>query len=107
MDFHIELVIRFDYGVSVPWVMELRDGEGNLAVSGRMGWRMCTVAAPLQGKDLRSIGEFSVNGGETIPFVLSYGRSYGLPPAQLDPRQALAKTETFLARLAAPMPDRR
>ena len=104
MDFHIELVIRFDYGISVPWVTELQDGEGILAVSGSDALVLRTPA-PLQGEDLRSIGEFSVIEGETVPFVLSYGRSYGPPPAQLDPRQALAKTETFWRGWLRPCPS--
>ena len=103
-DFRIELVIRFDYGVSVPWVMELQDGEGILAVSGSDALLLRTPV-PLQGEDLRSIGEFSVKGGETVPFVLSHGRSYGPPPAQLDPRQALAKTETFWRGWLHPCPS--
>ncbi len=104
MDFYIELVIRFDYGVSVPWVTELQDKEGILAISGPDALVLRTPT-PLHGEDLRSVGEFSVKAGETVPFVLGYERSYGPPPAPLDPRQALAKTETFWRDWLHPCPS--
>ena len=34
IDFRTELVIRFDYGASVPWVRRLEDGGGLEAVAG-------------------------------------------------------------------------
>jgi GH15 family glucan-1,4-alpha-glucosidase len=103
IDFMIELVIRFDYGVSVPWVMELQDKEGILAISGPDAV-MLRTPTPLHGENLRSIGEFSVKAGETVPFVLGYGLSYRPPPARLDPQQALAKTEAFWRSWLHPCP---
>ncbi len=36
-DFRIELVIRFDYGVSVPWVTEFKMGKGSWRSPAPMG----------------------------------------------------------------------
>jgi GH15 family glucan-1,4-alpha-glucosidase len=49
----------------------------------------------LRGKDLTTIGEFSVAAGETVPFVLTYGPSYGALPGVIDVAEALRETETF------------
>ena len=94
LEFHTELIIRFDYGVSVPWVRQLEDEPGVRAVAGPDALELRTPA-PLEGQDWRSVGDFSVSAGETVPFVLSYGRSYGPPPARLHPQQALAETDQF------------
>ena len=103
LDFHTELVIRFDYGVSVPWVKQLQDEPGLCAVAGPDGLVLRTPVA-LEGENLRTIGDFSVAAGETVPFVLSYGRSYGRPPAPLDPQQTLADTDRFWRNWLHPCP---
>ncbi|HXY58474.1 MAG TPA: glycoside hydrolase family 15 protein, partial [Methylocystis sp.] len=103
LDFHIELVIRFDYGVSVPWVKQLQDEPGLCAVAGPDGLVLRTPTT-LEGENLRTIGDFPVAAGDTVPFVLSYGRSYGRPPAPLDPQRALADTDKFWRDWLHPCP---
>ncbi len=69
-----ELILRFDYGRTVPWVERLEDGRlGAIA-----GPDLVTLRTPvaLRGENLTTVGEFAVAAGERIPFVLSYGRSY-------------------------------
>jgi GH15 family glucan-1,4-alpha-glucosidase len=95
IDFRTELVIRFDYGASVPWVSRLEDGGGLQAVAGP-NMLVLRTPVPLHGEDLRTIGEFSVTAGDKAPFVLSYGPSYyKARPSTPDSRAALAETETF------------
>ncbi|HEY8007275.1 MAG TPA: glycoside hydrolase family 15 protein [Methylocella sp.] len=94
LDFRTELVIRFDCGISVPWVSQLEDENGLEAVTGPDILVLRTPVA-LHGEDLRTIGEFSVAAGETVPFVLSHGASYRPRPSAVDPQVALAQTETF------------
>ncbi len=90
---HAELVIRFDYGVTVPWVTRAPDGALT-AVAGPHKLVLRTPA-PIQGKDLRTIASFTITAGETIPFVLTHGASH-LPAAkELDVKAALARTERF------------
>src|SRR5690606_24298681 len=51
--------------------------------------------APLRGEGLRTISEFTLSAGETVPFVLTYGTSHLAPPAPVDPEKAAAETERF------------
>jgi GH15 family glucan-1,4-alpha-glucosidase len=93
VDFRTELVIRFDYGASVPWVTRLADG-GLSAVAGP---EMLVLNTPveLHGEDLRTIGTFSVAAGETVPFVLTYGSSYLPRSTPAGAAAALTRTEAF------------
>ncbi len=88
-----ELVLRFDYGSIVPWVVRL-DKKTLSAVAGP---DRAILRTPIEvhGEDMKTIGEFVVSAGETVPFVLSYSPSYIRPPAPVDPQKALTATETF------------
>jgi len=95
-----ELVLRFNYGSSVPWVTRLDDG----ALRAIAGPDMTVLRTPveLHGNDLKTVGTFQVSEGETVAFVLSYARSYlDAPPPPIDPRAALSDTETFWRNWAA------
>jgi GH15 family glucan-1,4-alpha-glucosidase len=94
LDFRTDLVIRFDCGISVPWVSQLDDERGLQAVAGP-NMLVLRTPIPLHGDDLRTVGEFSVAAGETVSFVLSHGPSHRPRPNAMDPQLALAQTETF------------
>ena len=91
--FQTELVVRFNYGATVPWVNRLDDGSIN-AIAGPERVVLRTPVA-LYGEDLRTVGEFAVEAEQSIPFVLSYGSSFQSPPPTVDWFDALARTETF------------
>jgi GH15 family glucan-1,4-alpha-glucosidase len=95
----LHLVLRFDYGSSVPWVTRLDDGSGIVAVAGPNLAVLRTPVA-LHGEDLATAAEFTVGPGERIPFVLSYGPSHRPPPTPLAAEIALATTEDFWLRWA-------
>jgi GH15 family glucan-1,4-alpha-glucosidase len=88
-----ELIIRFDYGLLIPWVTRLDDGALRAIAGPDMV--VLRTPVPLRGVDFRTVGEFTVSVGETVPFVLSYGPSHLPPPPPIDPVKALAATETF------------
>ncbi|HEY6981751.1 glycoside hydrolase family 15 protein [Reyranella sp.] len=88
-----ELVIRFDYGATVPWVTRAEDGVID-AIAGPERLVLRTPAA-LHGEDLKTVGEFEVGAGEAIPFVLSHGPSFDRPPPPIDPFDALERTQAF------------
>jgi GH15 family glucan-1,4-alpha-glucosidase len=69
--FQTELVLRFNYGASVPWVNRLDDGTIN-AIAGPERLVLRTPTS-LYGEDLKTLGEFTVEAGQSIPFVLCYG----------------------------------
>jgi hypothetical protein len=49
----------------------------------------------LYGEDLKTLGEFTVETGQSIPFVLSYGSSFQNQPPPIDPFQALDQTKAY------------
>jgi GH15 family glucan-1,4-alpha-glucosidase len=90
---HTELILRFGYGAVVPWVTRLESG----VLRAIAGPDMVLLRTPvhLQGKNMTTVGEFTVLRGETIPLVLSYARSHRpIPPAR-DPTASLEATEKF------------
>jgi GH15 family glucan-1,4-alpha-glucosidase len=94
--FRTEVVARFGYGATVPWVTRTEDGTID-AIAGPERLVLRTPVA-LRGEDLRTVGEFTVEAGQSVPFVLSYGRSFESPPPPIDPFEALEHTEAFWRR---------
>jgi GH15 family glucan-1,4-alpha-glucosidase len=50
---------------------------------------------PLVGQNFKTVAEFNVVAGQTVPFVLTDAHSHLPPPPPLDPSLALKHTETF------------
>jgi GH15 family glucan-1,4-alpha-glucosidase len=88
-----ELVIRYDYGSTLPWVRRLED-DTRAAVAGPDA--LC-FRSPVEhrGEDLRTIGEFTVREGERVPFVLTWYPSNEDAPERIDPEQALQDTVDY------------
>src|ERR1700730_2792779 len=101
--FQTELVVRFNYGAAVPWVNRLDDASIN-AIAGP---ERVVLRAPVRrhGEDLRTVGEFTVEAGQSIPFVLSYGPSFQDPPPAIDGFDALTRTEAFWRAWSDRCPD--
>ena len=93
VDFRTEFVVRFDYGATVPWVNRLDDG-GISAIAGPERVVLRTPAT-LYGEDLKTVGEFAIEAGQSIPFVLSYGASFQKQPPAVDAFDALERTQAF------------
>jgi GH15 family glucan-1,4-alpha-glucosidase len=93
-----EIVIRFDYGASVPWVR--RRDMGIVAIAGPDLLRL-TTSVPLRGRDFRTVGEFVVRAGERVAFELAWSPSHLDPPPSLDPFAALEQTEAWWESWAA------
>ncbi len=89
----IEVILRFDYGYLVPWVERLSEG-GISAIAGPERVVLRTPV-PLRGEDLKTVGEFAIGAGETIPFVLSYGPSHQPAPRPVDAERALHNALAF------------
>jgi GH15 family glucan-1,4-alpha-glucosidase len=83
----MELTLRFDYGTVVPWVSRLEDN------------RLCAVAGPdrivfsttvpLRGEDLKTLADFEVEEGQTVPFALTWSHSFRSLPSPLDAAAAV------------------
>jgi GH15 family glucan-1,4-alpha-glucosidase len=88
-----ELVIRFDYGLVVPWVMRL-DSHSLVAIGGPDGLLLRTPIL-LEPEGMTHAAEFVVGAGDRVPFVLTWFPSHERRPEDVDPEQALVDTETF------------
>jgi GH15 family glucan-1,4-alpha-glucosidase len=88
-----ELTLRFDYGSVVPWVTRLADGRTSF-VAGPDRVLLSTPVS-VHGEKLKTVGDFKVKVGESVPFVLSYSPSYVSLPTRISANAALRATERF------------
>ena len=89
-----ELVIRFGYGATVPWMTQL-DDRSRRAIAGP-DLVLLRTPAPLRGEDFKTVGEFTVDAGETVPFTLTYMPSHlPVPAAAENPLDQLRATQRF------------
>ncbi|WP_063689721.1 glycoside hydrolase family 15 protein [Bradyrhizobium stylosanthis] len=88
----MELVIRFGFGVDIPWVRRI--DHSLMAIAGQ---DMTVLRTPVEtcGENLTTVSDFEVGEGETVPFVLTYGPSHLDPPKPIDPEIAFRETEKF------------
>lgn len=91
--FHTELILRFGYGAIVPWVTRSSD-DAILAVAGP-DMVVLRTSARMHGENLKTVGDFAVAAGETVPFVLSYAPSHRPLPEPCDAEARLGDTEKF------------
>jgi len=89
----MELVLRFDYGRSVPWVTRLEDGSLR-AISGPDMAALRTTA-PLRGESLTTISEFTVSEKQSVSFVLTYAPSHEELPKPSHAEHELELTTDF------------
>src|SRR3954469_4727957 len=67
----MELVMRFGYGATTPWVTRIKDcgvkaGTGSVMV-------VLRTPAAVRGENFKTVAQFTIGEGKTLPFVLSYG----------------------------------
>jgi GH15 family glucan-1,4-alpha-glucosidase len=93
---HMELAIRFDYGVTVPWVSR-HDTRTMTAVAGPhlLSFR---TRAEVRGENMHSVADFKVSKGTSYSFVLAYGQSFGPLPQSIDSYIGLDETERYWRR---------
>src|ERR1051325_235472 len=87
-----EIVLRFDYGRGIPWVRHHFGGP--LAVGGPNAVQFITPVALRGTPDLTTVGDFTVEAGETVPFTMSWYPSHHKGFQYRDPRETLLATET-------------
>jgi GH15 family glucan-1,4-alpha-glucosidase len=90
---HCDLVIRFDYGISVPWVN--RHDETTITATAGPHMLVIRTPVPLKGKDMRTLGDFTVRKGEVVPFSMTYVPSHEPLPLPLDIEVAEGATEKY------------
>ena len=94
----LDLSIRFDYGLTVPWVThkpeELRAIAGPNMVVLRSQC-MQGEAAELHGEAMTTVTEFNVRSGDRVCFTLTYAHSLEDLPEPIDVNVAMRETEEF------------
>ena len=104
-----ELTIRFDYGLTVPWVARGPHHE-LLATAGPLKLVLRTGAHTV-GRNMRTLSHFKVAAGEQVAFVMQCVASVAEIPKPCDAEAALERTRDFWTRWAAngrsdtPWPD--
>ena len=91
-----EFLLRFDYGLIVPWITRM-DGEGLHAIAGP-DMVVLHANASLEARGMKHSAVFTVRPGETVSFVLSYAKSFEQPPPPIDALKALEDTENAWRR---------
>lgn len=100
----MELVLRFDYGRTVPWVTRQDDGDLR-AVAGPHQVTLRT-SVPTRGENMHTVADFEVGEGEDATFVLTHFDSHLPAPEPTDPRLQLGETEAFWADWIGSCSDR-
>jgi GH15 family glucan-1,4-alpha-glucosidase len=96
VDMRTELAIRFDYGVTIPWVSR-HDTRTMMAVAGPHLLTFRT-RVEVHGENMHSVADFRVKKGTTYSFVLGYGQSFGPLPQSIDSFISLDETERYWRR---------
>jgi len=88
----MEMALRFDYGLTVPWVTRIPGGVRAIA-----GPNLATLRAsvPMNGENMKTVADFTVGKGDRVTFSLTYGLSYKRNPAKIDPVQTLNEADTL------------
>jgi GH15 family glucan-1,4-alpha-glucosidase len=90
---HGELILRFGYGASVPWVTRI--GDNTLRAVAGPDMAVLHSSVPFRGEGFRTIGDFSISAGEKQAFSLSYALSHHELPGPVDVEAQLAATEKY------------
>ena len=86
------LRLRFDYGTLPPWVERVEDG-----LVGKVGPDLVVLHAPVTVSVEQHMAEaaFTVEAGDRLGFVLSYGPAHLPAPGRINVEAALAATQGF------------
>jgi GH15 family glucan-1,4-alpha-glucosidase len=98
VELHGELIIRFGYGATVPWVTRV-DNRTMRAVAGP-DMVVLHSSVPFRGEHFRTVGDFSIEAGEKKSFCLSYLPSHEELPEAVDAEEQLAATERYWEKWA-------
>lgn len=88
----MDLAIRFDYGRTIPWVTTL---GGDLRAVAGAEMVVLRTEAPIEGKGMSTVSEFTVSEGESIGFTLTAASSLGEVPDSPAVEEALRDTSAF------------
>jgi GH15 family glucan-1,4-alpha-glucosidase len=94
----MELVLRFDYGLTVPWVTKHEQEVRAIAGPNMTVLRSeCKGSEPAEfrGEDMKTVSDFAVRAGEEVCFTLTYASSNEEVPAAVPVEDALRDTQAY------------
>lgn len=97
VEMEMEFIVRFDFGLTVPWVRHRDWGLDAIAGPNALELRS---PVPLENADFRTRARFTVAEGESLAFVLTWYPSHLEPPTPVDPDTCLERTLAFWAEFA-------
>jgi GH15 family glucan-1,4-alpha-glucosidase len=86
-----EIILRFDYGRSIPWVR--RHFAGLSAVAGANAIQVCSPVDLKGAPDMSTRATFMIEAGESLPFTMAWYPSHRKKFYYRDPCDALLATE--------------
>jgi GH15 family glucan-1,4-alpha-glucosidase len=92
VEMEMTLIIRFDYGWTVPWVRH--EKEGLVAIAGPNALILRTDV-PTFGEDLSTSARFNVGPGERKSFVLTWHPAHIKHPTSVETGDSLEETESY------------
>lgn len=95
---HMDLLIRFDYGLTVPWVTKNKEEIRAIAGPNMVVLRsQCMRGKPaeIRGEDLKTVSDFTVRAGDRICFTLTYASSIEDVPEEVPVERALQDTRDY------------
>ena len=99
---HMDLVLRFDYGLTVPWVTKHGDELQAVAGPDMVVLRSQCLESrrrrvpELVGEGLKTVSDFVLREGrDKVCFTLTYGNSFEDVPAAISPEDALKDTHDY------------
>jgi GH15 family glucan-1,4-alpha-glucosidase len=98
VEMEMKLVIRYDYGWTIPWVKHLDQGITALAGPNALVLR---TDVPTFGEDLSTMARFSVGPEERKSFVLTWHPAHEQAPDPVDADQSLTETLAYWRDWAA------
>ena len=89
---HMDLVIRFDYGDTIPWVSNT---DGQLTAIAGPDALCLWSAVEMRGEDMATVADFTIGEGQAMSFVMSWFPSHAPPPRPLASRWVIQDTERY------------
>ncbi|WP_435019171.1 glycoside hydrolase family 15 protein [Tundrisphaera sp. TA3] len=89
---NLELILRFDYGSIVPWVVAC---PGGLTATAGPDHIRLMADIPLRGENLTTVAEFVVGEGDRVSFVMTWHPSFRPEPREVDAEESLVETEAW------------
>ncbi len=88
----MEVKFRFDYGQVVPWVTSR--GTTLRAIAGPDALKLDSPVK-MRGEDFKTVSNFTITQGQSVPFVMSYYPSHAQLAAAEHPLELLKATELW------------